>query len=79
MKSVIEKQIFTATRLQVKRAKKWIERHDVKHIDPKSGKREVGAIGGAYTWCFTPTSIGTILHIKCACGKKLDLTEYGLF
>ena len=39
------------------------------------GETYVGAIGGAYTFCFTPTGIGTIVEVKCADGSKLDLTE----
>lgn len=35
-----------------------------------------GAIGGRYTYSFTPTSIGTICMIKCACGQKFDATKY---
>ena len=29
-----------------------------------------GAIGGAFTYCFTPTSIGTFASIKCKCGQQ---------
>lgn len=36
-----------------------------------------GAIGGRFTWSFTPTSIGTIVVIRCACGESLDVTNYG--
>ena len=36
----------------------------------------VGAIGGAYTFCFTPTGLGTMVEVKCADGTSLDLTEY---
>jgi hypothetical protein len=35
-----------------------------------------GAIGGRLTYCFTPTNLGTIIKIKCACGEELDLTNY---
>lgn len=34
------------------------------------------AIGGAWTYSFTPTSIGVITEIACCCGGKLDFTDY---
>lgn len=39
----------------------------------------VGAIGGAYEFCFIPTGLGTIVKVKCADGTELDLTDYDLF
>ena len=42
----------------------------------KANKRDA-AIGGAFTFCFTPTSIGTSLEVVCNDDKsKLDLTDY---
>ena len=35
-----------------------------------------GALGGKLTYTFTPTNIDTIIKVKCACGKELDLTDY---
>jgi hypothetical protein len=35
----------------------------------------VGAIGGRFTYSFTPTGLGDIIRIKCACGEELDLTH----
>ena len=34
------------------------------------------AIGGALTYEFTPTSLGTVVKIKCHCGKELDVSDY---
>jgi len=34
-------------------------------------KSPYGAIGGGRTYCFTPTSIGTIITVECACGEEL--------
>ena len=50
---------------------KWREEHD-------SGCfiQYKGAIGGGLTYCFTPTSIGTVIKVKCACGEEIDLTNY---
>lgn len=38
--------------------------------------KNVGAIGGRFTYSFTPTAIGTIEKLICACGKEFDLTDY---
>jgi len=38
-----------------------------------------GAIGGKFTYSFTPTSLGVIAVITCSCGYKLDCTDYELF
>lgn len=27
------------------------------------------------TYRFTPTGIGTIIKVKCSCGKEIDLTD----
>ena len=35
-----------------------------------------GAIGGRLTYSFTPTSLGIITVVKCACGKEINLTDY---
>ena len=59
------------------RAKEWSGQHDQeKHTPPGKTSRYSGAIGGAYTWCFTPTNIGTVVKIKCSCGEELNLTDY---
>ena len=53
---------------------KWIKTHKCKLKDPS----KQGAIGGRFTYQFTPTSMGIITVVKCACGKDLDLdlTDY---
>ena len=50
-----------------------------KHLDhcPLYGKD--GAIGGRVSYTFTPTSLGQIVKVKCACGSEdseVDLTDY---
>jgi hypothetical protein len=36
-----------------------------------------GAIGGRYSYCFSPTSLGVVFVVKDdLTGKKLDLTDY---
>jgi hypothetical protein len=33
-------------------------------------------IGGAYTYEFTPTGLGTIIVVKCVNKNTIDLTDY---
>lgn len=35
-----------------------------------------GAIGGRLTFCFTPTSLGEIVRVKCACGEECVLNDF---
>lgn len=71
------KPMFYLTPKEILKGHNWQKAHDAeKHIPPGKTYRYSGAIGGAYTWCFTPTSIGTIASIRCSCGEKLDITDY---
>ena len=54
---------------QVYTASHWINNHDC----PLTSH---GAIGGAITYHFTPTGIGVVVKLSCACGKEKDLTDY---
>ena len=48
-----------------------------KWLDTKDLKRYTGAIGGRFTYCYTPTSIGTIVKIKDNLdGDELDVSDY---
>ena len=53
------------------------EQHDQiwKHLC--SVENNQGAIGGRITWSFTPTGLGTICEVSCACGWKKDFTRDG--
>jgi len=51
----------------------WDENHNCKLKDQSV------AIGGRLTYCYTPTGLGVITVVKCACGEKIDLTEYSLW
>jgi hypothetical protein len=67
---VYEDRTFTLTAEQMKKFDTWrIEKNEAK------GQVNVGAIGGAYTFCFTPTGLGVIEVVKCADGTKIDLTD----
>lgn len=35
-----------------------------------------GAIGGAISYTFTDTSIGTAITVSCACGAQENITDY---
>ncbi len=35
-----------------------------------------GAIGGRLSFIFTPTSLGVITIVKCACGEEKTLTNF---
>lgn len=34
------------------------------------------AIGGILTYLITPTSLGEVYKLRCACGKEEDITDY---
>lgn len=58
----------------------WIASHDAeKHVEPGQKYRYAGAIGGAYAYCFTPNSIGVVVVVRCACGDKIDVSDYDLW
>lgn len=53
--------------------KKHLAKHDKKCEFANSMNQ--GAIGGRLTYMFTPTSLGMITKVKCACGKVFNLTD----
>jgi hypothetical protein len=56
---------------------KWIKEHDAaKHIPSGRTHRYSGAIGGAYTYHFTSTSLGVVVTVHCACGEAIDVSDY---
>jgi hypothetical protein len=65
---------FNLDASQVKKFEIWRKRKN-----RKKGEVYVGAVGGAYTFCFTPTGIGTIAKVKCADGTELDITHENEF
>lgn len=58
---------FVLSKGQVEKYNKWRKEKEEVYV---------GAIGGAYTFCFTPTGLGDFVEVKCADGTSLDLTEY---
>lgn len=42
----------------------------------KDRRQKTGAIGGETSYSFTPTSLGVIVTVLCACGKEKNVTDY---
>ena len=45
------------------------------HLKAKHTGESVGAAGGRFTYCFTPTALGTIAEVKCSCGAEYCFKE----
>ena len=59
---------------------KWRQKHDKKcKLSPQNNRGSLsnpcGAIGGRFTYKFTPTGLGICVAVECACGGKADLTD----
>jgi hypothetical protein len=71
------KLCFGLYKEQSEAVSKWMKEHDQeKHIPSGRSRRYSGAIGGAYTFEFTKTSIGTCVHVRCSCGEAIDVSDY---
>lgn len=55
---------------QVKKFQKWAKEHE-EICEPLQT-----AIGGRFTFKFTPTSIADVVKVECACGAEIDLSDY---
>ena len=69
------KIMFNLTDKDYKKINEWREKHDKKC---KLYMND-GAIGGRISYIFTPTSLGVICTVECACkseDSKIDLTDY---
>jgi hypothetical protein len=69
----IESIGYAFTKKQIRRLSKWKKNNNLKFSD--GGTVE----GGAFTYCFTPTSIGTLVIVKHVFGKEIDLTDFNTF
>jgi hypothetical protein len=65
---------FTITDREQLKIKVLLAHHNTTcpYGDPK---KKTGAIGGRFSYVFTPTSIGTMAYIECACGEKLEFQD----
>jgi len=62
---------FTVLDEEENKANKWLLEHK------KVCKiKNVGAIGGKYTWSFTQTGLGCITTLKCICEEGINLTDF---
>lgn len=69
---LMNRKCFDITENEQKAIDEWVEKHtQEKH----NGSHYSGAIGGRYTYEFTPTSIGTVGVIKCSCGDEFTFKE----
>lgn len=69
------KRGFPMTEKEVLNAEEFIREHSASahNYDSKT------AIGGQYTYEFTPTSIGVFSSVRCcACGATYNITDYDL-
>lgn len=40
---------------------------------PDGAREYFGCAGGGYDYCFTPTGLGMLAEVRCACGAKIDM------
>jgi len=65
-------KIFELKPYAVAKLTKWVYNHKCEYtIHPE----KLGAVGGRFTYIFTPTSIGIFVKVKCCCGEECDLTN----
>lgn len=65
---------FTLDDAQEARIKCWQRNHLCRFRDPETGERRGGTFGDLETYSFTPTSVGTVEKVTCACGSAIDVT-----
>lgn len=67
---------FPISEEEMEKVNEWQAKHEAeKHPRPKMAPPRGGAIGGSYTYHFTPTSIGVFGSIQCSCGEEFTFQE----
>lgn len=66
---------FPISKKEEEKIKEWIRNHEERYHPRPKGAYRGGAIGGCYTYIFTPCSIGIIGEIRCTCGKNFCFRE----
>jgi len=61
--------IFEIPKSKEQEINNWISNHKCKC------KNKSTAIGGRYSFIFTPTGIGIFSKVKCVCGKELIMHD----
>jgi hypothetical protein len=59
----------------------WVDEDQLKKLNDfasnhKCPMRYHGAIGGALTYSFAPTTLGVVVKVTCACGAEVDVSDY---
>jgi hypothetical protein len=63
---------FTISGNELTKLQAWKKKQDA-----KTRKVYKGAIGGEYTFSFSPTGIGTAIHVENSITKEvIDITDY---
>lgn len=65
---------FNFTEEQWKTIRHWQRTHKCKFRMP-DGSQYFGCAGGGYDYCFTPTGLGMLAEVRCACGAKIDVDD----
>ena len=65
---------FVMSEKEVADFDKWRKSHRCE-IDEMSP----AAIGGRWTFMFTPTGLGNVTVVKCACGAELEVTDVSMW
>ena len=65
--------MFQLSDQELKEEKKWLEEHNKECRFADSMNQ--GAIGGRLSYIFTPTSLGVLTKVRCACGEEIDVTD----
>jgi len=64
--------VFELLPIEATKTAAWCKLHAAHVMAP--------AIGGAFTYEVTPTSLGTVVRVRCAaCGARFDATDYAMF
>lgn len=69
---------FTLTIEDNNKVREWLDTHNKTckfYDDGSTPSNPCGAIGGRLTHMFTPTGLGLIITVNCACGENIDLTD----
>lgn len=68
-------KMFSLTDEQMIQVKEFEKNHECSIERDQFGHKNMGAIGGGLMFCFSPTSLGVLESVHCACGAKCDLTN----
>lgn len=63
---------FTIDDKQEAMVKAWLHNHDCGYVP-------AATMGDFEQYHFTPSGIGTFVHVHCPCGAELDLNDYDSF